>query len=97
MDIRNLVDEKMAELKAQPSNVLRKLEPYRVETIPVSKRRVAKLAIWREEAASGETKVIVQCYRPYLLGIGRMMVRGFVIDGSGAVRDLQQDQLYEFT
>jgi len=97
MDIGAFVDRKLVELKGKPSDVLRSLEPCQVESIPISGKRSAKLAVWKDEISPGTTRVVVQGYRPYLLGVGRMTVKGFTVDFSGAVRDLAQDQLYEFT
>lgn len=97
MDIGTFVDRKLIELKSKPLDFLLNLEPYQVESIPLSGKKSAKLAVWKDELNPGTTRVIVQGYRPYLLGMGRMTAKGFAIDSSGTVSDLAQDQLYEFT
>lgn len=97
MDIGSFVDRKLVELKGKPLDFLRGLEPCQVEPIPISGRRSAKLAVWKDEISPGTTRVVVQGYRPYFLGVGKMMAKGFAVDSSGTVRDLAQDELYEFT
>lgn len=54
------------------------------------------LAIWKEVVNGDELKVVVQTYRHWFLGLGKMDAGGFTMNDAGVVRDLKREDLYEF-
>ena len=50
------------------------------------------LTIWHERLDSEEHRVVVQAYKPGILGVGRMYADGFVIDGQNKQRSLSLEE-----
>jgi len=58
----------------------------------------AKLNVFREPADEDQMRIIVQGYRPSATGISALVIaRGFLADSGGYVRELRDDELYEYT
>lgn len=97
MNMGYIVDEKIHTLKGKGYPVLCGLQSYNAELIPLCWGRAATLAVYKDELRPGLVRVVVQLYRPFFLGVGKVTAKGFTVDLSGKLQDLAQEQLYEFT
>lgn len=94
--MRNLIDARISELKAMSYEDLVCLAPYRDERVIVGNRKVT-IAIWKDVVEGQKLRIVVQAYRPFILGFGRMDARGFLVDSSGKLTDLVGDEMYDFS
>jgi hypothetical protein len=69
---------------------------------PTSTQKVAGgrkgiiLTIWKDDISDNEIQLVVQAYKPWVLGLGRMNAQGFRIKSSGESRSLRSEELYDF-
>jgi hypothetical protein len=57
-----------------------------------------KLNVYRESSGDAQTRIIVQGVRPSPSGISALVIaRGFLANQAGYVRDLREDELYEYS
>lgn len=54
------------------------------------------VSIWRDRLSDTELQIVVQGYRHFALGIGKMDAVGFQVNRSGDLRELRRDEIYEF-
>ena len=55
------------------------------------------VSIWRDRVGDEEIQIVVQGYRHFVLGVGKMDAVGFHLTRNGEVRELRREELYEFT
>ncbi len=87
------VSAKVAALKEKPYAYLVALRPQESEELEALH---LTLTVWRDELPSGETRIVVQAYRHFLLGFGQVSAQGFAIDKGGRVRDLLAEEIFDF-
>ncbi len=58
--------------------------------------RAVTVSIWRDRVGDEEIQLVVQGYRHFVLGIGKMDAVGFHLTRHGELRDLRREELYEF-
>jgi len=92
----NNVTRTIERLKTVGFTGLLALPPYSDEVVR-SGRAKKKIGIWKEQESSDRLKIVVQAYRHYFLGIGRMYAMGFVIDSNDRTTDLTPEQIYEYS
>lgn len=83
--------ERLGSLLAKPFEDIAALPSVSSENLSVAGRKTT-LSVWHEALPSGEHLIAVQVYKPWLLGIGRMYVDGFVVDSQNQRRPLTQDE-----
>ena len=93
--MNNVISPRLRELKQQSFAELSRLADYQGERVRMGGKSFT-LSVWKDSISDHEVRVVVQAYRPWVLGIGRMAAQGFVIDRSGAIRDLKNEELYDF-
>ena len=54
------------------------------------------LTTWIDKINDDEIRIVVQSYRHFFLGIGKMDANGFTINKKGEISDLSESDLYEF-
>lgn len=90
------VSERLSSLSAKPFEDLAALPKVSSEDIVFAGKK-ATLSVWHDALPSGEHLIAVQVYKPWMLGIGRMYVDGFVINAQNQRRSLTQDEWAPFT
>ena len=92
----DLLKSRLNELREKSFSELSQLAPYQAEKIGPGKK-LFTVAIWKDSVSETELRVVVQVYRPFFLGIGRMAADGFRIQKNNTVEDLSREELFEFT
>jgi hypothetical protein len=92
----DLLKSRLVDLKKKSFSELSQLAPYQAEKIRQGKK-LFTVAIWKDSVNETELRVVIQVYRPFFLGIGRMAADGFRIQKNNAVEGLSREELYEFT
>lgn len=93
--MKELIENRLLELKEKPFSELVELEPCQSEQVSNNGKRVI-VSVWKDEVGEGELRIVVQAYRRWFLGIGKMDAQGFLSSRSGEIRDLSKEDLYEF-
>jgi hypothetical protein len=90
------IDTRLASIKAMPVDVIAALPPLTESSVTLHGKAYS-IALWNDRLEDGSIRVVVQGYRALVLGIGHMSARGFVVSSKGEVRDLADEELWEFT
>jgi len=72
------VSERLSSLSAKRFEDLAALPKVSSEDIVIAGKKIT-LSVWHDALPSGEHLIAVQAYKPWILGIGRMHVDGFVV------------------
>ena len=91
----NIANDCVKKLKRKSFSELSLLNSYQSEK---SQEEGAKftIGIWKDEVDEGKLRIVAQCYRHWILGIGRMSAAGFLIDNNGHIVDLGKEDMYDF-
>lgn len=54
------------------------------------------LAVWKDVVSLSELRIVVQAYRPGVLGVGKMQAAGFRVTQQG-IKELKKGELAEFS
>ena len=95
LTMNELVEKYLSDLKKKSYIELSQLEDYHGEKV-VKNRKSYTISVWRDTISSNELRVVVQIYRYWFLGIGKMGADGFTINREGKISDLTRTELYEF-
>jgi len=90
------VQRKLSELMEMQFDELRQLEAVSMERFISGKSRLL-LTIWKEMKSENEVEIVVQAYRPWFLGLGKMYAEGFRMMCTGGRRELEESELYEYS
>lgn len=93
--MNNLIESRLSELKKKSFLALLELENYQAEKVVEDGKNVT-VAIWKDVVGENELRIVVQTYRHWFLGIGKMDAEGFKVNKSGVVIDLKKEEIYEF-
>lgn len=93
--MNDVIRSRLQDLKRRPFDEIAQLKDYQSERTRLEGKPLT-LSVWKDAISDHELRVVVQAYRHWFLGIGRMAAQGFVIDRSGSVRDLSNEELYDF-
>ena len=93
--MNDLIQERLSELKTRSFNELSRLRDYQAEKVKSNGKEIV-VAVWKDIDTEGDLRVVIQTYRPWFLGIGRMDAGGFKLTPSGTVQDLKREEIYEF-
>ena len=91
----DVLSAKLNELKLQPFSVLSQLPNQQEYKFQCSDGEVT-IAVWKDVVGDAELRIVVQAYRPGILGIGRMQAAGFRATPS-EVKELSKDEWAEFS
>jgi hypothetical protein len=58
--------------------------------------KAVTVSIWRDRLSDTEVQIVVQGYRHFALGIGKIGAVGFQMTKSGNLRELRRDEIYQF-
>ena len=87
------IESSLEALKKQSFLELEKLPSHQAKKI----NGKTTLSVWKDVTADQDLRIVVQVYRPLVFGVGRMEAKGFVISRAGEIRDLEREEIYEFT
>jgi len=59
-------------------------------------RRGIVLSVWKDMLGEDEVQIVVQAYKPWILGFGKMNAQGFRMRRSGKIQELDSIELYDF-
>ena len=93
--MNSIVNDRIETLKQKPFSELSLLDNYQCVKSKEEGANVT-IGIWKDEVGEGELRIVVQCYRHWILGIGRMSAAGFLIDSHGHAVDLKKEDIYDF-
>lgn len=94
--MKELSEKYISELKKKSFAELFQLENYQGEKV-IHNGKSFTVAVWKDTISSDELRVVVQIYRYWFLGIGKMYADGFKINKENALSTLTKEELYEFT
>ena len=95
LDLRAVIDLRLRELKEKPFDELARLPSCCGEETKVGNKEVT-VTVWKDEIASDNLRIVVQAYRHHFLGIGTIDAKGFHIDRSGILTDVEEPEIFEF-
>jgi hypothetical protein len=93
--VEALIGTCLSELRQKSFTELLQLEDYQGEKVKKNGKTFT-VAIWKDVMNEHKLRIVVQVYRYWFLGIGRMDAKGFIIDDTGKVEDLSKEAIYEF-
>ncbi len=93
--MNELVEKYLSDLKRKNFMELSQLENYQGEKI-IQNEKSYTISIWKDMINNNELRIVVQIYRYWFLGIGKMEAEGFRINRDGNISDLTKKELYEF-
>jgi hypothetical protein len=91
-----VVRDKLKQLESLSYSEVESLPRVLTEEITIEGKR-ATVSIWHDALDQGAHLIAVQAYTPWLLGIGRMVAEGFVINADSTRRSLTQAEWAEFS
>lgn len=93
--MQEIIEQRVSQLKQKSFEELSQIESGRSEKV-IEDGRTLVISIWKDFISDDELRVVVQVYRHWILGIGKMAADGFRVNGSGDVFDLKKEELYEY-
>ncbi len=93
--MNDLIESRLSELKEKPFAELSELDAYQAEKVRKG-GKVITVAVWKDMVGGSELQIVVQTYRRWFLGIGKMDAEGFKVNDCGVVQDLKKEEIYEF-
>lgn len=93
--MNELMERYLSDLKIKNFMELSQLENYQGEKI-IHNKKSYTISIWKDMINNNELHIVVQIYRYWFLGIGKMEADGFRINRDGNISDLTKKELYEF-
>jgi hypothetical protein len=93
--MRTLIQQVADELQKRGFENLAKI-PEHSSTKQKFEGKDVTVSIWRDRISDVELQIVVQSYRHWALGVGKMDATGFRITKNGDVRELRRNEIYEF-
>mgnify|MGYP001286519177 CR=1 FL=1 len=93
--MRALIQEVADELKQKSFEELSEI-PEHASTKRKVEGKAVTVSVWRDRVSDSELQIVVQGYRHFALGIGKMDAIGFQMTRNGDLRELRRDEIYEF-
>ncbi len=90
------VQRTLDELRAKPWDVLRDLPDHTHLPSPAVLAKFS-FSLWRHNRSDGSLRIVIQRYRRYFLGIGRMSAEGFVVRDDGRIEPVPKEEMWEYT
>ena len=94
-EISELSKKYLFELKKKSFTELSQLEDYQEEKT-VHNEHSYTMVIWKDTISDTELRVVIQIYCYWILGIGNMYADGFRKNSEGKIRNLTEEELYDF-
>lgn len=91
----DLLKDRLDELRQCSFSQLAALPPVDTSALKSDGKRIT-LTVWKDAIGESRLRVVVQVYRPWRLGVGRMNAMGFEIERGHSPRDLLTEELFEF-
>jgi hypothetical protein len=85
----------LTDLKELPWDSLVASSPISQQELVIEGERWIQ-AVWTDRVSTDQVQVVVQLYRPGILGSGKMQAQGFKKARSGEVRELSETEISEF-
>ena len=83
-------------LSAKKFDELAQLPSQSSEEIVLEGKKVT-LSVWHDVLASQEHRIVVQVYKPGILGVGKMHADGFAVNDQNKRRDLTREEWAPFS
>lgn len=93
--MHELFEKRLSDLKKKSYVELLQLESYQGEKV-TQNGKTYTVAVWKDATDNDELRVVVQVYRYWFLGIGKMDADGFRINSEDKISNLKNEELYEF-
>lgn len=93
--MKALMEQRLSDLKQLSYDELLRLSDYSGDKKHIN-GKIYSIGTWKSTAEDGRIEIVVQVYRPWFLGIGKMSAQGIRVDKDGAVEILSREDLYDF-
>lgn len=93
--INDLSKKYLSIMKTKSFIELSRIKDYQGEKISHEKKTYT-VAVWKDMINAHELRIVVQTYRYWFLGIGKMDAEGFIINSDNMINDLTKEELYDF-
>ncbi len=94
-EINKLSKKYLSELKRKSFTELSQLEDYQEEKI-VEDKNSCSMVILKGAINDSELRIVIEIYCHWILGIGNMYADGFRKNSEGKIRNLTEEELYDF-
>jgi hypothetical protein len=94
-EINKLSKKYLSELKRKSFTELSQLEDYQEEKI-VEDKNSCSMIILKDTINDSELRIVIEIYCHWILGIGNMYADGFRKNSEGKIRNLTEEELYDF-
>jgi hypothetical protein len=91
----NVIESRLSELQNKSFSELSGLLPHQAEKVRQAGKTLV-ISVWKDVVSETELRIVVQVYRHFCFGIGRMMANGFRMDRTGTIHELSRKDLYDF-
>lgn len=92
----DLIEIRLSELKKKSFAELLLLEDYQGEKIEKRGKKFT-VSVWKDQLSDSKLRIVVQVYRYWFLGIGKMDAEGFEINNEGKINSIRKTDMFEFT
>ncbi len=94
-EIKKLSEKYLSELKRKSFTELSQLEDYQEEKI-VEDKNSCSMVILKGTINDSELRIVIEIYCHWILGTGNMYADGFRKNSKGKIRNLTEEELYDF-
>ena len=94
-EINKLSKKYLSELKRKSFTELSQLEDSQEEKI-VEDKNSCSMTILKDTINDSELRIVIEIYCHWILGIGNMYADGFRKNSKGKIRNLTEEELYDF-
>lgn len=93
--VNELSSKRLSDLKKKSFLELSQLEDCQGEKV-AQNGKSCTVTVWKDMIGDDELRIVVQVYRYWFLGIGKMDADGFKMNSEGKISELTKEELYEF-
>ena len=94
-EINKLSEKYLSEIKRKSFTELSQLEDYQEEKI-VEDKNSCSMIILKDTINDSELRIVIEIYCHWILGIGNMYADGFRKNSEGKIKNLTEEELYDF-
>ena len=91
-----IVNERITVLSSKPFEQIAALPDQSTEDLILDETKL-NLSVWHDKLSSQEHRIVVQVYKPGMLGVGRMYADGFVANAKNQHRTLTIEEWAPFS
>ena len=93
---QELIDKRKTLLRTKNYEELSNFDGCKSEQVVIDGKKFIE-TIYKDQIGSQKIRIVIQIYRYIFLGMGTTYAEGFTIGEDGEIKDLKEEELYDFT